>query len=148
MNSELVEEPSSRIILFVYGRAATRFFTPNGRAPTDKRPHPSLFFQIVHPLPFQLKEPMPSAYPARLVNVDLTNFQRNVPTYPVIYNEFDDASAMMGDTYRLSIYTMDTQFVDNKKRKKEEEKEEIRGKKTEEKRRGAGEEEGRKNMKG
>ena len=91
---------------------------------------------------------MPSAYPARLVNVDLTNFQRNVPTYPVIYNEFDDASAMMGDTYRLSIYTMDTQFVDNKKRKKEEEKEEIRGRKTEEKRRGAGEEEGRKNMKG
>lgn len=79
---------------------------------------------------------MPSAYPARLVNVDLTNFQRNVPTYPVIYNEFDDASAMMGDTYRLSIYTMDTQFVDNKKRKKEEEKEEIRGKKR--KKRGGG----------
>lgn len=135
MNSELVEEPSSRIILFVYGRAATRFFTPNGRAPTDKRPHPSLFFQIVHPPPFQLKEPMPSAYPARLVNVDLTNFQRNVPTYPVIYNEFDDASAMMGDTYRLSIYTMDTQFVDNKKKKKgrrkrkkfEEEKRKKRG---------------------
>lgn len=95
---------------------------------------------------------MPSAYPARLVNVDLTNFQRNVPTSPVIYNEFDDASATMGNT-RLSIYTMDTQFVIIKKKKKGKEKEEIRGRKTEEKRRKergkktkAGE--GRKNMKG
>lgn len=60
---------------------------------------------------------MPSAYPARLVNVDLTNFQRNVPTSPVIYNEFDDASATMGNT-RLSIYTMDTQFVIIKKKKR------------------------------
>lgn len=60
---------------------------------------------------------MPSAYPARLVNVDLTNFQRNVPTSPVIYNEFDDAFATMGNT-RLSIYTMDTQFVIIKKKKR------------------------------
>lgn len=94
---------------------------------------------------------MPSAYPARLVNVDLTNFQRNVPTSPVIYNEFDDASATMGNT-RLSIYTMDTQFVIIKK-KKGKEKEEIRGRKTEEKRRKEGGKktkagEGRKNMKG
>lgn len=94
---------------------------------------------------------MPSAYPARLVNVDLTNFQRNVPTSPVIYNEFDDASATMGNT-RLSIYTMDTQFVIIKK-KKGKEKEEIRGRKTEEKRRKEGRKktkagEGRKNMKG
>lgn len=79
---------------------------------------------------------MPSAYPARLVNVDLTNFQRNVPTSPVIYNEFDDAFATMGNT-RLSIYTMDTQFVIIKK-KKGKEKEEIRGRKTEEKRRKEG----------
>lgn len=80
---------------------------------------------------------MPSAYPARLVNVDLTNFQRNVPTSPVIYNEFDDAFATMGNT-RLSIYTMDTQFVIIKKKKKGKEKEEIRGRKTEEKRRKEG----------
>lgn len=94
---------------------------------------------------------MPSAYPARLVNVDLTNFQRNVPTSPVIYNEFDDASTTIGNT-RLSIYTMDTQFVIIKK-KKEKEKEEIRGRKTEEKRRKEGGKktkagERRKNMKG
>lgn len=95
---------------------------------------------------------MPSAYPARLVNVDLTNFQRNVPTSPVIYNEFDDAFATMGNT-RLSIYTMDTQFVIIKKKKKEKKRkkfEEEKQKKREEKRGGkktkAGE--GRKNMKG
>lgn len=80
---------------------------------------------------------MPSAYPARLVNVDLTNFQRNVPTSPVIYNEFDDAFATMGNT-RLSIYTMDTQFVIIKKKKKKEKKrkkfEEEKQKKREEKR--------------
>lgn len=89
---------------------------------------------------------MPSAYPARLVNVDLTNFQRNVPTSPVIYNEFDDASATMGNT-RLSIYTMDTQFViikkkKEKKRKKfEEEKQKKREEKRGEKRRRRGKEE-------
>lgn len=95
---------------------------------------------------------MPSAYPARLVNVDLTNFQRNVPTSPVIYNEFDDAFATMGNT-RLSIYTMDTQFVIIKKKKKEKKRkkfEEEKQKKREEKRGGkktkAGER--RKNMKG
>lgn len=89
---------------------------------------------------------MPSAYPARLVNVDLTNFQRNVPTSPVIYNEFDDAFATMGNT-RLSIYTMDTQFVIIKKKKKkkrkkfEEEKQKKREEKRGEKRRRRGKEE-------
>lgn len=81
---------------------------------------------------------MPSAYPARLVNVDLTNFQRNVPTSPVIYNEFDDAFATMGNT-QLSIYTMDTQFVIIKKKKKEKKRkkfEEEKQKKREEKRGG------------
>lgn len=95
---------------------------------------------------------MPSAYPARLVNVDLTNFQRNVPTSPVIYNEFDDVFATMDNT-RLSIYTMDTQFVIIKKKKKEKKRkkfEEEKQKKREEKRGGKRRRRGKeeKNMKG
>lgn len=50
------EALSASIILFVYGRAAAGFFTPNGRTPTDKRLYSSappffiyFFFKTIRP---------------------------------------------------------------------------------------------------